>query len=715
MPFTAVIRRLHWTRGLRAGLAVAVVMIVCHTLGKPMGWAALGGFEAILADNGGPYRSRFNTIFTVLIGGVIACIVGSLAATNLGVAVFVTAAFCFAVTFARVVSQPLASTSVIILVIYFAGFGSETHTLMGALGNALLFLLGGVWAAVLSLLLWPVDPFRPARNAVADCYAALAGFTASVQDTVPDGPERAAQRQRISALQRQMRLRIEAARIAISSVGARTTARTVRARSLTVLLETADILFAGTIRWTELFETAPEPASQAALAVELRWLSRAETAIERALRQRPEDGGASFAFEGSHSLEHLRGHPALSPGAFPSGSLLAHLAADQRDLRQNIEIAFEAVRALWSGVEFRASVANDSRKAALAQAAFVSLKPTPLDAIRANWTTNSVMMRHALRMLVVAAVDALLLHLIHVRHGSWLGMTSIIVLQPYSSGTLRKGVQRVGGTIAGGLLAAVFAASIHSQVGIIAVITVTSILTLATYAINYGWYCFFLTPTFVLMSLPHLQDWHYAGVRMGNTVLGALVAVIAMRLLWPERERIELGRLMGKGAAADAAYVRAMLSFWATPASDRAVADREVLAPARRRCGLALNDAEETLDRLLLEPRVTLRTAERAGARWEEALTFVTYLRRLTRAVTTLAVVGAPKDKAVDRAEAIARRLEALGVALVEGRPVALSQLDPPVAEVEIDDIAEQQLRRIERQAGVLERAAAAFVDANVA
>lgn len=708
---TAVIRRLHWTRGLRAGLAVAVAMIVCHALGKPMGWAALGGFESILADNGGPYRSRFNTILTVLVGGAIACIVGSLAATNLWAAIFVTAGFCFAVTFARVISQPLASTSVIILVIYFAGFGSETHTLMGALGNALLFLLGGAWAAVLSLVLWPVDPFRPARNAVADCYAALASFTATVEDTAPDGPERAAQRQRVIALQRQMRPRIEAARIAISSVGARTTARTVRARSLTVLLETADILFAGTIRWTELFETAPEPASQEALAGELRWLSRAESAIERGLRQRPEDGGASFAPEGSHSLEHLQGHPRLSPSAFPAGSLLAHLAADQRDLRQNIEIAFESVRALWSGVEFRASVANDSRKAALAQAAAVSLKPTPLDAIRANWTTKSVMMRHSLRMLVVAAADVVLLHLIHVRHGSWLGMTSIIVLQPYSSGTLRKGVQRVGGTIAGGVLAAVLAASIHSQAGIIAVITLTSILTLATYAVNYGWYCFFLTPTFVMMSLPHLQDWHFAGVRMGNTVLGALVAVVAMRLLWPEREQIELGRLMGKGAAADAAYIRAMLRFWATPVAERAAADREVLAPARRRCGLALNDAEETLDRLLLEPRVTLRTGERAGARWEEALTFVTYLRRLTRAVTTLAVVGAPKDNAVHRAEAIVGRLELLSAGLLVGRWVIPSQPEPPVAEA--DDIAEQQLRRIERQAGVLERAAADFMQTN--
>jgi hypothetical protein len=70
-------------------------MVVCFLLGKPMGWAALGGFETILVDNGGPYRSRLQTMVTVLLGGAVACVVGSMAAGTFWVAVLVTAAFCF--------------------------------------------------------------------------------------------------------------------------------------------------------------------------------------------------------------------------------------------------------------------------------------------------------------------------------------------------------------------------------------------------------------------------------------------------------------------------------------------------------------------------------------------------------------------------------------------------------------------------------------------
>src|SRR5471030_54087 len=179
MPsLAAILRTLHWRRGLRAGFAVATAMIVCRLLHRPMGWAALGGFEATLVDNGGPYRSRLYTIATVIFGGALCGILGTLAPQDLILSALITAAVCFAVTFARVASQPIASTAVIILVIYFAGYGSTDRTLAAALANTSFYILGGLWAAVISLFLWPVDPFRPARLEVAACYDLLSDFTA---------------------------------------------------------------------------------------------------------------------------------------------------------------------------------------------------------------------------------------------------------------------------------------------------------------------------------------------------------------------------------------------------------------------------------------------------------------------------------------------------------------------------------------------------------
>jgi uncharacterized membrane protein YccC len=692
---------LQWTRGLRAGLAVATAMTVCHLLHRPMGWAALGGFETILVDNGGPYRTRLTTMATLWVGGAAACFVAAVTTDPLVLACVAAVVFCFATTFARVLSQPIASTSVIILVIYFAGVGAGSHTFAGAAVGAMDFVFGGAWAAALSLVLWPVDPFRPARLSVAECYRELAGFTAGMLPTAPHSDEREAMRGRTHTFQRTVRLKMEAARFALGTTAVRSTSRTVRARNLTVLLETADILFAETLRWTELLERASEETSQAALSEAIHWLSGAERAVVSGLQHRPADAGASYAPGGSHSMEFVRGRAAIAAETAASERpLLAHLGADERDVLQNIEIAFEAVRAVWSGMEARAA------KLLPTSAASEQSAGRWLEALRANWTLDSVMMRHSLRVALVAGIDVALMRMTHVSHGSWLAMTSIIVLQPYGSGTLRKGVQRVGGTIAGGILAAALAASIHSQTGVIVVITITSVMTLATYAVDYAWYSFFLTPTFVLMSLPHLRDWHYAGVRMGTTVLGAAVAVLAMRLLWPQREEVQLGRLLGRAASADAEYVRAVLRYWAEVNDAPGQAERTVLAPARRDAGLRILDAEETLDRLMLEPGFGRKNA--AGEARAEALTFITYLRRLARAATTLAAVGLASEGADLRMVALADRLDRVGGALLSGAAVEASAVGG-VSETAATTVGEQQMQRMERQVGILERAAAGW------
>jgi uncharacterized membrane protein YccC len=724
----AILRSLHWRRGLRAGFAVATAMIVCRLLHHSMGWAALGGFEATLVDNGGPYRSRLNTMATVIFGGALCGIAGTLVPQNLIAAAIITAAVCFAITFARVASQPIASTAVIILVIYFAGFGSEDRTVAAALANTSFYVLGGLWAAVISLFLWPVDPFRPARREVAACYELLSSFTSSLHAASPTSAHAAHDDDHADAVdfKRQLRSRIEQAHAALNATAARAPVRTVRARNLSVLLETVDLLFATTVRLSELAEFNPGDAGLSnTISTIAATLSGAELAIATNLSSRPADNAASFGPNGSYRLQYVTrpGKISLLPNP-----VNPHLIADQRDALQNIEIAFEAVRAIWTGAEVRPGAVsiNSGTPSTISSGApsLPELHPgkdgiqTPdwLDAVRQNWTLDSIMFRHALRMAIVGAVDVILIRALHIPHGFWLAMTSIIVLQPYSVGVLRKGVQRVAGTVGGGILAAILAAAIHTEGGIIVVITISSVLCLATYAVDYGWYSFFLTPTFVLMSLPYLRDWRFAGLRILTTFLGAIVAVIAMRVVWPQSLTLELSRLLSRSASACAAYLSATLRFWSTPPADRPTADRQILAPARRACGLTSQDAEEALDRIMLEPSLPGLTAP-AGptSHTESALSFTTYVRRFTQCLTTLAFVGTPDPRTIARLNQLNHRLAAICASLDHTSDCAATTappptLDPIIAVIDPDSLAEQMLQRMERQATVLERAAFTIV-----
>ena len=707
----AILRSLHWRRGLRAGFAVATAMLVCRWLHQPMGWAALGGFEAVIVDNGGPYRTRLYSIAAVLFGGAICAAIGIVVPQNLIAATLLSAAVCFVITYARVVSQPMANSSVIIIVLYFAGFGVENHTASYVIVSTVAYVLGGLWAALLSLFLWPVDPFRPARLEVAECYELLAAFTRAIPGEMSEHASHDDDDERAVDFKRQLRHKLESARTTLSTTVARAPSRTVRSRNLSVLLETADMLFAFTIRLTELTEALPAgKTSTAGVDSIARWLSSAEGAIASNLRIRPRDGAASFAPRGSHRLDLLLRPAAELAAKHPAAGVEQYLVVGQREALQNIEIAFDALRAVWIGVDPRPEDTLD----------LVPDSPTDpstpgwLDSLRQNWTTRSLMMRHALRVCVVAAVDVLIIRAFHISHGYWLAMTSIIVLQPYGFGTVRRSYHRVIGTIGGGILAALLAVLLHNDPAMIAVVTACSVLTLATYAVHYGWYSFFLTPTFVLLSIPYLRDWRFAGVRVVTTFLGGIIAVLAMRLLWPENLSTELARLLSRCSCTASAYVRAVLEFWNTPPGRRRYAERSVLAPARRACGLSSQDAEEALDRVLLEPGFR----NSPSVQTESALTFATYHRRFVACLTTLASVGAADQRTVARLDSVNQRLDHLGAALAResniepcGGPGTLSAPTHfgPVL-VNPSGLAEQMLQRMERQVAVLERATTAIV-----
>jgi uncharacterized membrane protein YccC len=191
----------------------------------------------------------------------------------------------------------------------------------------------------------------------------------------------------------------------------------------------------------------------------------------------------------------------------------------------------------------------------------------------------------------------------------------------------------VSGTIAGGILAAFLTAVSHGPLTIITAVSCTSFFTLAFYAVDYGWYSFFLTPTFVLLANSGHHSWNVAADRALDTVLGAALALIASRLLFVQSEHLELSRAFTRVLTLQADYLSLLARYWSTPPAEKTRAEKLLLIPGRRAVGLANNEAEETLDRLALE-----FSRNRLDATLlEHALAFTTYSRRLSQTITMLA------------------------------------------------------------------------------
>ena len=171
-----------WFRGLRAAVALCAPLVLGDVLGIPnLGWAALGGFEAILADTGGPYRSAS----TALSRFPSAVPPASFLAASPAAALYGPSPSPSSCVFFGVISpssaRPLPPPDYSSRSSSSAASAPRRHW-HDALNWSTALFAGGVWASVLSLFLWPLDAYRPARLAVADCYTELASFLDSVYD-----------------------------------------------------------------------------------------------------------------------------------------------------------------------------------------------------------------------------------------------------------------------------------------------------------------------------------------------------------------------------------------------------------------------------------------------------------------------------------------------------------------------------------------------------
>ena len=173
------------------------------------------------------------------------------------------------------------------------GLDHPSASLAGALSQAGLFLSGCAFAAILSLLLWPVYPFGHARRVIALCFAVLGQSLAEIDALLAEADAARDQGSSwtarwfslVQGFPNRMRNALEAARSSLGSVRARTPARSARGRNLAVLLETADILFSRGLAMVDLAERSAIEGNAEDIAFarkRLAWLREAALLVGRA-------------------------------------------------------------------------------------------------------------------------------------------------------------------------------------------------------------------------------------------------------------------------------------------------------------------------------------------------------------------------------------------------------------------------------------------------
>jgi uncharacterized membrane protein YccC len=568
-------------RGVRAAIAVVVPFYLAAQLDMPaLAWLALGGWLGALADPTGTRRARAlaMAVFVIASTAVIA-IAGTLAVQPVVAALFI-AVIGFATSFARTINGPAGTIGNLVLLIA-AIAGAGTGSPLEAAG---LFAAGALWAVALSSIVWPGWPHLPLRVSLANAYRELAVYcealTAASTDPTVNWSALAREHQRL------VRAALEHTRETMLALRARRSGETPVGTNLRVLLGDAELHFFRVVALAEEVEAGRDREVLAELALTYRGI--AERLMTRVAgepaRTEPITRGSALA----------RGLVVWARKALVRARDLDVLGADA----PRSPVANHPYGPLAAAVREAASAVREA----------------------ASW--RSPICRHAVRVAITCAVAYAVGRAASPTHSTWVTVTAIAVLQPYLGATLVRIVERVIGTIIGGAIAVGVMMTVHDQRIIALLMVPLAVAAVITRTRSYRMFVLLLTPVFVLVTNRWHPGYATAVVRIADVALGGALAGVAA-LIAPSTERERLPEALAALIDAIQRYVE--LTFEIVPTA----ADRAPLAAARRTVGIAFENAEASLERMLAEPR----PLRRGNA---DAVVLLTYGRRLTAALTGL-------------------------------------------------------------------------------
>ena len=602
LPVSLDLRALSVAEGVRAALSVAVIVAANEWADfAPLSEAALAALLTCLCDAGGPIRRRVPALLAfAAIGAGLTAGLGLLRSAGLPVVVPCACLVIFCTSFARIWGQSAMQVGNLLTVVTVLAL-DRAISLDGAGVLAASFAGGSLWALLLTMVIWRLHPFRPARQAVAEVFrrmGVLAGDLSGLITASPTLPARVSEAWADHARghRRHVRDGIEAARtLVLDTVRARGPS-SARSNQTLIQVEAADQVFGALIALSDVLEFAG-PATRAAAARLLHTLRLLLAAIA-------DDTGADLPATDAGRRAMVERLLNILAGIGRTDAALAGVADALVD-RLRVAALLTTRAGLLPSADGPGAAGWRDRLA----------RP-----LRANLTWSSASFRHAARAAVAAGPALVITLLSGNAYAHWLTIILVLTMQPFFALAWQKALEQIVGAVLGGVVAAGLGLLVSSPLATAAVLFPLAVTAFAVRYVSFGLFTACMTPLVVLLSeigSPGESQWVIAGMRALYTVLGGALAVLGCAVLWPSWEPGRLNREQRGALNAHAAYVDTEL---AVLLDERPAA---ALDAVRRAAGVASNNFEASLARALQEPR----GAARIGL--ESAMVVDAALRRL--------------------------------------------------------------------------------------
>ncbi|MFO1127483.1 MAG: FUSC family protein [Rhodospirillales bacterium] len=578
LPVGLNVRGISVADGIRAALACGVVIGVEHWVDwPPLFYMALAANLTCFADAGGPLRPRLVALLSfAVLGALLWSGFGLLVSAGAVVVLPVACVVIFCTSFARVWGlSALAVGNVLTVALVLSldrSLSVDQAVVIGAM-----FLAGALWAILMAVAVWRLDPYRPARAAVVEVWRRLAEMTVDLRALLRRPDVSAAEwDSHERAHRRAIRDAVEAARTAVGDLARLRGSVSERTSRALLRLEAGEQLFGALVALADVLSEDRCPDRRRTGRRLVRVLAPLLTLVARSMRSETAPGRAALESALTRALACAAADPGLHS--------IAETIVDRLRIVLKLYGVEEAV--VGEGVVEEPTAASAWERM--------------MGPVRANMTWDSVVLRHSLRAALVA-VPALAITLNwRGAFTHWLTITVVLTMQPFFAATWQRALERILGTVMGGLVGAILVHAASTPLDLAALMFPLCILGFSARQVSYGAFIACMMPQLVVLVeliQPGYSSWDIVEMRALFTVLGGVIAVLGCLLLWPSWEQPRLIRDLKAALRAYAAYADGVFADVAGEAVEPPLQQR------RRRAGVAMSNLEASISRALQEPR----------------------------------------------------------------------------------------------------------------
>jgi uncharacterized membrane protein YccC len=641
-------QRPDFRRAVRSTTAIMVlaVLALLHRLPVELPLAMIAAHGLALLDVRGAYPVRFAFLVVMMLVQVGCVELGTLCAPHAGTAVLGTAIIAANAGLWRHLTPEygpaLATSSALMFFMALALPPGARHA-----SHAASVAVGASWALLLQVMLWPIRAQHPLRRAVADSWVAAADYFDAVQRRHEPADEDDASEDLAFAdaadivigrpPETDLRAALERTYTALLGTTAARRARPIVRELEHLHLLAARLATRVSALATALEEVRPEPVRrkiEPPFRGALEALSQACRAAAVAIvsRQPAHLTVAEVRLRRSASLlaalrDRIAGH-AADAGA----EVASHLVEIVGHIERVLPEIGDALRATTDRAGERALFPlelldlNTWKLRPLTAVLNLSAKPDP------------AIVRFTLRAAVVLMIAVWLMTRFPLAHGYWLPMTATIVLQADYGATRAKAAQRLSGTLLGSLLGSGLL-MLHLPLPVLLTATAATAFGFGFFLRrNYGIASIFITLFVVLLTeSAHPVTIALTVERLGSTVAGGTLALVAALLFWPTWERSRFPRALAKAIRANRGYAAALVAHPSTQGRPQPEA-----VAAKRAVESANQAAFASLERMFADPRSRRENTEQAAV-------VLNANQRLTRVLNVLALHLTTTSPDVDR------------------------------------------------------------------